>query len=58
MPALVSRAVRIFMHVCLHAQTAVDAGGIRTWQIIGKPKFPELDPYARRKMVLILESEI
>ena len=57
------RAVQHFTHVYLDAQTAVDAGDIRTWQttvilITGKPEDPQFKPHAWIKMVQVLGSPL
>ena len=49
--------------VYLHAQTAVDAGDIRTWQmtvilIREKPEYHQLEPHAGTKMAQILQSPV
>ena len=59
MRPLSSRAVRLFTRVYLHAQTAVDAGDIRTWWttvilITGKLEDPQFEPHAGIKMAQVL----
>ena len=58
-----SRAARLSTRDCLHlhAQTAVHARNLCTWQtmiilITGKPKDPQIEPYAGIKMVQGLVS--
>ena len=58
-----SRTVRHFAHVYLHAQTAVDAGDIRTWRtkiilIAGKNQHPNFSPHAGLKMAQVLGSPL
>ena len=55
------RSVRRFTWVYLHAQTAVDAGDIRTWRttvilIMGKTQDPQFEPHAGIKMAQVLGS--
>ena len=58
-----SRSVQIFMCVYLHAQTAIDAGDIRTHEhwlfwLREKSKDPQFEPHAGIKMAQVLGSPL
>ena len=57
------RAMRHFMRVYIHAQTAVDAGDICTWRTMviwlrEKPEDPQFEPHAGIKMPQVLGSPV
>ena len=59
-PGSLCGILRVFY---LHAQTAVDAGDLRTWRtvvilITGKLEDPQFEPHARIKMTQVLRSPL